>query len=146
MLKEDITQRVIDRFDEKFTKRRKNQCWEWTANRHKQGYGFFRLGKRMELAHRVSYLIHKGIVSKFVLHECDNPCCVNPHHLSLGTQAKNMKDAARRNRMGYNLTIVRRIRKLLKLNWKELDICRDTGVSRAAVWRIRYNHSHKESK
>lgn len=72
-------------------------CWEWQASRLKTGYpyGWFwdSEGKRMRTAHRVSYEIFKGdIGDKDVLHSCDNPGCVNPDHLFLGTHSDNMKD------------------------------------------------------
>lgn len=69
------------------------QCWEWTGSSTKGGYGQFR-GLGTGFAHRVSWVIHFGPVpeGKQVHHHCDNPCCVNPKHLWVGTQQDNIDD------------------------------------------------------
>lgn len=78
------------------------ECLEWMGTRNEHGYGVVNLGKRgiKALAHRLSYAIYKGDISpgKGVLHKCDNPCCVLPEHLYLGTQQDNLKDMRDRNR------------------------------------------------
>ena len=58
--------------------------------------------KRMN-AHRVSYLIHKGDIPEemVILHSCDNPACVNPDHLSIGTQKENMQDMIKKGRQNF---------------------------------------------
>lgn len=81
-------------------------CWIWTSRRDRKGYG--RIGKsqgsrdstRMVFAHRWSYEIHKGEIPDglFVLHSCDNPPCVNPDHLRVGTHQDNMRDMMDRGR------------------------------------------------
>jgi len=69
---------------------------------NKAGYGLIKSGPkgRRVLAHRVSYIVHKGEIppGKIVRHSCDQPCCVNPEHLSLGTPADNANDRSRRKR------------------------------------------------
>ena len=75
-------------------------CWVWTASTNKDGYGSFGLDGRVQLAHRVAYQIHTGEIPDdlCVLHSCDNPPCVNPAHLSIGTQQDNMVQRSARGR------------------------------------------------
>lgn len=69
-------------------------CWLWMGNKQSKGYGFFRYLGRRQLTHRVSYMLHKGPIPNglCVLHKCDNPPCVNPDHLFLGTKTDNARD------------------------------------------------------
>lgn len=90
-------------------------CWEWQGARTPErpnkivgfsfGYGrmSFRhptLGQKQEYAHRISYVLMRGDIpeDKIVMHECDNPRCVNPHHLKLGTYEENAQDRERKCR------------------------------------------------
>ena len=79
-----------------------NGCWPWIGSRNPKGYGtFFISGKRKEGAHRVSYKLIYGDIPKgqCVLHRCDNPPCVNPSHLFLGSPADNTRDALTKGRL-----------------------------------------------
>jgi HNH endonuclease len=79
-----------------------NGCWEWIGGVSAgTGYGIFcwRKGWAMS-AHRASWLLHHPTIPDglWVLHRCDNRCCVNPLHLWLGTQRDNMQDMAKKGR------------------------------------------------
>lgn len=78
-----------------------SQCWLWLGARNDDGYGLFYAYGGSYLAHRVAYELVKRTISKgrVVRHRCDNPQCVNPSHLVQGTQADNVRDAVRRDRI-----------------------------------------------
>lgn len=76
-------------------------CWEWTAGKGGSlGYGYFHFAGRTVGAHRASYEHFYGPIpeGKIVLHLCDNPPCVNPLHLSVGTVHENNTDMTRKGR------------------------------------------------
>lgn len=93
-----------ERFDAKV--RRGPDCWEWTGARTAPGWhGIFAVVATKPVvkvvAHRYAWERSFGPVSAglSVLHACDNPACVRPEHLMIGTQAANMRDASRKGRM-----------------------------------------------
>ena len=91
--KGNLNKTIRSRFEEKYVKQ---DCWFWVAGkRGNNNYGGFRVSKeKIMLAHNVSYELYVEPIPKGmrVLHTCDNPLCVNPSHLFLGTQQDNIKD------------------------------------------------------
>lgn len=98
------TKSLESRFFEKVSKSPTTGCWEWTGGKC-YGYGIIHVNdgykrNRSKRAHRVSYEIHVGPIAgdMDVCHKCDNPSCVNPDHLFLGTTKDNADDRDRKKR------------------------------------------------
>lgn len=98
------------RFWEKVSK--SNGCWIFSASPNREnGYGRIWFNRKHHFAHRISYEMHFGKIpkDKLVLHKCDNPPCVNPDHLFLGTDKDNTHDCIAKGRfrgftVGWNKT------------------------------------------
>jgi len=90
------------RFKTYFKRGKKAECWLWIGSLDTKGYGrLASVNKLPILAHRLSYHLHHGGIPKglHILHACDTPACVNPHHLEAGTHLNNMQDAQVKGRM-----------------------------------------------
>ncbi len=129
-------------------------CWLWTGCLHPHGYGMLTLfapSKHKECAHRISWTMHNGPIPDglYVLHNCpggDNPACVNPAHLFLGTPDDNMKDAAKKGRMPRGVTHhnvklsgddVAAIRKLYSPRiYSTYMLAKQFGVGQSAIFKI----------
>lgn len=91
-----------DRFWKKVNKT--DSCWLWSGGKIETGYGVIGAGGKggkQLFAHRYSYELHKGKIPEnmVVMHTCDNPSCVNPEHLLVGTYKDNTQDALKKGRL-----------------------------------------------
>lgn len=127
-------------------------CWEWEGSRHpKEDRGQFIINGRREYAPRIAWMIFNGDIEAglYACHTCDNPNCVNPRHLFLGTSQQNAEDCARKGRKPKKMTpdIVRSVRKECVPNDKEFGysaLARKHNVNPGAIWnavhRTRWKH------
>lgn len=145
---------MLDRFMSNVIPEALSGCWIWHGALHSQfGYGAFKLGDRKSpvmTAHRASFLINKGDipVGNVVRHICDNPSCVNPDHLEVGTHKDNANDKVVRGRQpkgekAYNAratdSLVIEMRKLPRKEGIALAV--ERGISRQAASDIMSNRT-----
>lgn len=101
----EITDSVIKRFWKYVNVGTRNECWEWTGAKTSNGYGVLSVHSRPVYAHRLSWMISNGDIQsgKCVCHHCDNPSCVNPHHLFIGSYRDNTLDMCKKGRHGFHI-------------------------------------------
>jgi hypothetical protein len=149
---------LVERFWEKVHKAGKDECWLWTASTDREGYGDLSVrisGKRGHLrAHRYSWELANGPIPKglCVLHDCDNPPCVNPRHLFLGTNLDNIKDRENKGRGSkgdrhYRAKLtsdqVTSIRTEHASGISQLTLAKKYGMGKTTIWAIVHHHTWK---
>ena len=143
-----LKEKAERRFWSNVDKKSLDECWTWTASKLTHGYGAFGVGMKRISAHRFSWTLHFGEIPKgmVVCHKCDNPPCVNPNHLFLGTDADNQRDKKLKGRSARGesnskakLTEdnVQEIRRLIKDGLSSRKIAERFGVRHAAILTIK---------
>lgn len=142
-----------DRFMSRIDKR--GDCWIFTGRINKTGYGVFDANGRPQLAHRYMWTLRRGDPGRlFVCHSCDNPRCVNPSHLWLGTAAANVRDMISKGRNSRLTVRTGAAVNTAKLSKKDVLIIRTSkepsrvlaatfGVTRAQINNIRSGRQWK---
>lgn len=153
--------RFSDTIEERFWKQvvivpYDNGCWLWSGHTNQKGYGQIGRGAAGAgeiKAHALSWIIHYGRIpeGKCVLHRCDNPPCVNPNHLWIGTRLDNNRDSVSkgRNQRGekhrfskFTNQDINDIRSL----WPQMnqaDLARRYNVNWSAIWKIVHKKTWK---
>ena len=102
IIKPKIRKSTFERFLEKINKDdpSSNGCWFYNNGKDRDGYGMISINDHPRKAHQISYMTFKGPIEKdkHVCHSCDNPSCINPVHLFLGTNKENMRDKINKGR------------------------------------------------
>lgn len=149
------------RFSRYYVAGNAKDCWLWMGSRSPQGYGKFHLENNKYIAaHRFSYQEKNGAIPDglCVLHSCDNPPCVNPGHLFLGTPQDNVDDRTSKGRHGCPRGSAKPEAKLNEHDIIEIRrdsrpnsvIAEDYGVSRENIYQIKcrkiWKHVHDDPK
>lgn len=129
-----------------------DECWVWTKSRVTDGYGNVMMNRRHTSAHRIAFQLGKGDIPAglFVCHSCDNPPCINPAHLHIGTNADNLRECRDRGRHKSHImpgeanpiakldnTAVNEIRELLRMGLSHRKIAALFGICPQNVSKIK---------
>jgi hypothetical protein len=148
------------RFWKGFTVNEDTGCWDWKGAKLLSGYGKIVINKVQWRAHRAAYYLTRGQIPEgmVVCHHCDNPGCVNPEHLFLGTQQENLADMRRKGRMKTGTTTgekhwkttitAEQAMEIYLAEGSHRRIAEQFGISRPAVTSIKnrrtWRHIHTE--
>jgi len=135
------------RFEAKCCPEPNSGCWLWDGSTKKDGYGQFGIGGsgKTRSAHRVSYELYKGPIPNgyFVCHKCDNPACVNPDHLFVGTPGENTADRDAKGRTalgeknGKSKLTEQQVKLIRESNLSERKIAAMLGFHRGTINAVR---------
>lgn len=154
----NYTEKDIARFWSKVDIKSEDECWNWLSYKDKDNYGGFTIRFNEKYytykCHRISYTLNKGNILEgmCVCHACDNPSCVNPKHLFMGTIQENVTDMVNKNRQaklkgekqnGAKLT-EKQVLEIRNSNFTYKELANKYGVSRGYIGHIknRRNWSH----
>ncbi|MFX0208406.1 MAG: helix-turn-helix domain-containing protein [Candidatus Hodarchaeota archaeon] len=135
-----------ERFWDKVDKKSDDECWLWKGFLNWGNYGMFRVGDKVMLAHRYSYMIHRDNYREVldVLHSCDNRNCVNPQHLYQGTDWHNAHDRMVRGKNNFaklKEKEVLEIRRLSDFGISGRKLAKIFNVSKGTIYRIKNRQS-----
>lgn len=140
----------LARFWAKVERGEEDDCWEWVGSKSGPGYGTMGIpkdetGYRTGLAHRLSFMLAHGLEAiedgMFVCHHCDNPSCVNPKHLFLGTNGDNVRDLVSKGRHRPRRGETNPQAKLTGDQVRQIRSLFEEGVSKSELSRT-FNVSH----
>lgn len=147
------TKTPLERLLDKIVKA-ENGCWIWTAAKNPAGYGVMVYKKNLRLATRISWMEHVGEIPEGmnVCHRCDDPACINPEHLFLGTQRENMHDMIGKGRQyhpsGEDTHNCRlswdKVRHIRSSGLPGTELARLYGVKKNTIYSVLKNRTWKE--
>lgn len=125
-------------------------CWNWTACVNALGYGIISRSRKANIASRISWELKHGPIPDglCILHKCDNPRCVNPNHLFLGTRPENTADMIKKGRAKHNRGELSGRAKLTRdqvveirhlyasVNFSQSELGKQFGVSKSTIAAI----------
>lgn len=135
------------RFWKYVDRRGDSDCWNWTGDKIRDGYGRIWNNGKTRRAHRISWELRYGEVPEnmCVLHHCDNPSCVNPAHLYLGTNQDNVNDKVAKSRQAVGINNggnkyppekILEIKRLRQDGKTQREIAKTLGVSKGLVYYV----------
>lgn len=128
-----------DRFWSKVRRGEPNECWLWTDHCNNNGYAMIAVNRKDRNASRVCWVLHNGEIPDklHVLHRCDNPLCVNPNHLFLGTPRDNMVDCLTKGRIRSAIVSAEQVIEIRRLyavgDITQADLAKQFGMSRRGI-------------
>lgn len=155
ILSEPKLQAIKEKFEQRYVRGAPGDCWNWRGNLSTSGYGVFKIRERAFRAQRVAYLFHHGHLPMrrpdgwltFACHHCDNPACVNPAHIFLGSTVDNNHDRHRKGRSaggtlggeecGWNKLTEAQVLQIIRDNRFGRLVAKDYGVSESMIYHIR---------